>query len=67
MSISIQIDEMLWRAAEKATEVHDPAELVRQLFEREIRSRTAQRNLAAMGGTMHDLEIPPRRRHSTEP
>jgi len=65
MSITIELDEALWRAAEKATDIHDPAELVRQLIEREVRRREAETRLIAAGGTMPDLEIPPRNRSST--
>lgn len=66
MSITIEIDEALWRAAEQATGTQDPIEPIRQLVEREIRARLAQRRLAALGGTMPDLEIPPRQRPSAE-
>lgn len=62
MSITIEIDEALWQAAEKATDGRDPIEPIRELVEREIRARLAQRRLAALGGTMPNLEIPPRRR-----
>ena len=62
MSITIEIDEAMWRAAEQATNIHDPTELVRQLLEREIHLRAAQRRLAAAGGSMPDLVIPSRTR-----
>jgi hypothetical protein len=29
MSVTINIDEAMWRAAEQATDIHDPTELVR--------------------------------------
>ncbi|HXD85873.1 MAG TPA: hypothetical protein VN641_05240 [Urbifossiella sp.] len=67
MSITIELDEALLRAAEQVTNIHDPAELMRRLLEREVRSRTAQLRLAAAGGTMPDLEVPPRQRPHTEP
>lgn len=66
MSITIEIDEALWRAAEQAPSGQDPIEPIRQLVEREIRARLAQRRLAALGGTMPDLEVPPRQRPSAE-
>ena len=66
MSITINIDEATWRAAEQATDIHDPTELVRLLIERELRLRSVQRRLATAGGTMPDLDIPPRRRAGTE-
>jgi len=67
MNITIEIDEALWRAAEQATDIHDPAELVRQLMEREILRRSAQRRLSSAGGSMPELEIPPRRRPGSVP
>ncbi|MFL5330372.1 MAG: type II toxin-antitoxin system VapB family antitoxin [Gemmataceae bacterium] len=67
MSITIEIDEAVIRAAEQATNIHDPAELVRRLLEREVRLRTAQARLAAAGGTMPDLTLPPRQRSVIEP
>ena len=66
MSITIEIDEAIWHAAERATDIHDPAELVRRLFEREIGLRAAQRRLAEAAGSMPDLEIPPRQRPETD-
>ena len=66
MSITIEIDEAIWRAAVQATNIHDPTELVRQLIEREIGLRSAQRRLAAAGGTMPDLDVPPRQRPGSE-
>jgi len=67
MSITIEIDDATWKAAESATDIHDPTELVRQLIEKEVRRRTAQQRLAAAGGTMPDLSVPPRRRPHTDP
>ena len=66
MSITIEIDEALWRSAEEATEMHDLAALVKHLLEKEIRLRQAGRRLAAAGGSMPDLELPPRQRPGTE-
>lgn len=65
MSITIDIDPALWKAAEELTDIHDPSELVRQLIEREV-ARAARMRLAAAGGTMPDLEVPPRKRPGTE-
>ena len=64
MSITIEIDEATLKAAEQATNMHDPNVLIRYLLEREIRLRGAQQYLAQAGGTMPDLDIPPRRRTS---
>ena len=66
MSITIEIDEAIWHAAEGATDVHDPAELVHRLLEREIARSSARRRLADLGGSMPDLEVPPRRRPDPE-
>jgi hypothetical protein len=66
MSVTINIDEAMWRAAEQATDIHDPTELVRLLIERELRLRSAQHRLAAAGGTMPDLNVPPRQRPGSE-
>ena len=66
MSITIEIDEAVWRAVERATDIHSPTELVHRLMEREIRLRAAQGRLADAGGSMPDLEIPPRRRPEPE-
>ncbi len=65
MNITIEIDEKLWKAAEELTDNHDPSDLVRQLLEREV-ARAARLRLAALGGTMPDLELPPRKRPGTE-
>ena len=67
MIITIEIDEATWRAAERATDIHDPSELVQKLLDREIRLRAAQRRLADAGGSMPDLEVPPRRRPLPDP
>lgn len=62
MSINIAIDETLLRAAQAATKIDDPTELVRRLMEDEIRLRDAQARLIALGGTMPDLPSVPRDR-----
>ncbi len=62
MSITITLDEALWKAAQAATKVDDPNELVRRLMEEEIKLREAQARLIALGGTMPDLQPVPRNR-----
>jgi hypothetical protein len=67
MNITVQVDEQVLREAEKATDIHDPAELVRRLLEEKIARRAAQRRLDALAGTMPDLDLPPRQRPGTTP
>jgi hypothetical protein len=62
MMVTIEIDDTVLRAVKHATNIHDPSKLVNHLLEREIRVRAAQRRLAAAGGTMPDLDVPPRQR-----
>ena len=62
MSVTIEIDEKVLREAERVTNIHDPAELVRSLLEEKIARRAAQSRLDALGGTMTDLELPARQR-----
>lgn len=66
MSITIEIDQTLWKTAEELTDIHDPTELVRHLLEKEVRGRTSAAYFASLGGTMPDLELPPRKRPGTE-
>ncbi len=66
MSITIDIDEALLKRAQELTGQSDPTALVRQLMEKEIRQREAGLRLAALGGSMPDLELPPRKRPGTE-
>ena len=51
----------LWRKAHEISEISDRAELERAALQHFIESE-AGRHLAEMGGTMPDLEMPPRRR-----
>ena len=74
MSITIEVDEKILRKASKAANISDPAELVRELLLREGRkhpppakmsSKKAHelaKSIAALGGTMPNLEMPRRRR-----
>ena len=64
--MSIDIDPALLKKAEELMDIHDPALLVKHLLEKEIRLRQAGRRLAAAGGSMPDLELPPRQRTGTE-
>ena len=67
MSVTVTVDEALLREAENATNIHDPAELIRRVLEEKVARRAAQRRLDALGGTMPDLELPPRQRPGTAP
>lgn len=62
MSITIDIDPELLRQAQAALKVDDPSELVRRLATRAIELHAIGGRLAALGGTMPDLDIPPRAR-----
>lgn len=66
MSVTVEIDAALMKQAEELTDIHDPAELVRQLLEKEIRARTSARYFAGLAGSAPDLELPPRKRPGTE-
>jgi len=66
MSITIEIDPALLKTAEELTDIHDPAALMKHLLEKEIRARTSANFFASLGGTMPDLELPPRQRPGTE-
>jgi hypothetical protein len=66
MSITIEIDPALLKTAEELTDIHDPTALMKHLLEKEIRARTSADFFASLGGSMPDLEIPPRMRPGTE-
>ena len=63
MSVTVTVDEALLRQAEEATNIHDPSELIRRVLQEKVSRRAAQTKLAAMGGTMPDLSVPPRQRN----
>ena len=77
MSITIDISDEKLREAEEALNIHDPAQLFLSLLEEKLARRAAEREsqspasmtqeeayryLASIGGSMPDLEMPPRRR-----
>ena len=66
MRITVEIDPVLWKTAEDLTDIHDPADLIRYVLEREVRTRSAANYLTSLGGTMPDFELPPRKRPGTE-
>jgi Arc/MetJ family transcription regulator len=61
MRTTINIDDELLRKASEATGIAEKTALVRKALENLVIS-DAYRRLAAMGGTMPDLKIPPRKR-----
>ncbi len=62
MSITIDISDEKLREAEEALNIHDPAKLFLSLLDEKLARHAAQRRLSALGGTMPDLELPPRQR-----
>ena len=58
MSVTVEVDEAVLRKAEDASQIHDHAELVRKALELFALRREAQDRLAALGGTMPNLELP---------
>lgn len=56
-------DTSLWDQAQEITGIRDRKELINAALQALIQ-REAGRQLAAMGGTMPDIQVPPRRRYS---
>jgi Arc/MetJ family transcription regulator len=65
MRATVSIDDELLDQAKKYTGVPETPTIVRLALEALIQ-REAGRRLAKLGGTEPDLEIPPRRRWSSE-
>jgi len=65
MSITIEVDEGILREAEDASHIHDHADLIQRALKTFALRQKAQRHLASLGGTMPDLELPPRQRQDT--
>jgi Arc/MetJ family transcription regulator len=65
MRATVSIDDELLDQAKKYTGVPETPAIVRLALEALIQ-REAGRRLAKLGGTEPDLEIPPRRRWSSE-
>jgi Arc/MetJ family transcription regulator len=63
MRTTIALDDDLIRQAEEYTGIREKAALVREAL-KQLVQREAARRLAALGGTMPDLQPIPRRRTS---
>lgn len=61
MKVSINVDKEMLDSALRYLERSDAQEIVEEAL-RQFVAREAGRRLAALGGTMPDLEAPPRRR-----
>lgn len=61
MRTTITIDDDLWEVALQYTGITERSALVQKAV-LEMVQREAGRRLAALGGTMPDLNLPPRRR-----
>jgi Arc/MetJ family transcription regulator len=61
MRTTIAIDDELLEAAQQYTGIKEKSALVREAL-RQLVAREAGRRLIRLGGTMPDLEAPPRRR-----
>jgi Arc/MetJ family transcription regulator len=62
MSITIEIDDAKLQEMQPYLQGMDPRAFVQELVRRQLRAYEAQQRLAAAGGTMPDLMIPPRER-----
>ena len=61
MRTTITLDDELVEDLREATGIRETSALVRKAL-LEMRQREAARRIAALGGTLPDLEAPPRRR-----
>lgn len=61
MRTTLNIDDHLYASAAESTGIKEKTALVRLALENLIQQKAYER-LAALGGTMPDLEVPPRRR-----
>lgn len=61
MRTTITLDDDIVESLRSSTGIRETSALVRQAL-LEMRQREAGRRLAALGGTMPDLKVPPRRR-----
>ena len=61
MQVNIQLDEQDIERARRLTGIEDVQELLPEVLKRFSQQETAMR-LIRMGGTMPNLQIPPRRR-----
>ncbi len=65
MRTTVTIDDKLIERAAELTGIKERATLIRMALESLV-AREAGRRLALLGGTMPDLEAPPRRRFPAE-
>ena len=63
MRTNIEIDDELLAEARTITGLEDTAAVIHHALKALI-EREAARRLARMGGSQHDLKVPPRRRRS---
>jgi Arc/MetJ family transcription regulator len=61
MRTTVALDDELMRSAQEYTGISEKAALIRHALEKLVEDESAKR-LAALGGTMPDLEYIPRRR-----
>lgn len=61
MRTTVTLDDKIVEDLRESTGIRETSALVRQALI-EMRQRVAAQRLAAMGGTMPDLKLPPRRR-----
>lgn len=62
MTATVTIDDAIFAEAAAALHTADPAQVINRALEALARRRAAQLRLAALGGSMPDLEMPRRRR-----
>jgi Arc/MetJ family transcription regulator len=65
MRTTVALDDELVRIAEEMTGISEKASLIKHVFKSFIERESARR-LAALGGTMPDLEYIPRRKESDD-
>jgi Arc/MetJ family transcription regulator len=61
MRTTLNLDDKLIREAQEYTGIQEKTALIHEAL-RHVIAREAGRRLAALGGTMPDFELPPRRR-----
>lgn len=66
MRTTLNLDDALLRQAQEYTGIQEKTALIHEAL-RHVIAREAGRRLAALGGTMPDLALPPRRRPAPRP
>jgi hypothetical protein len=61
MTATVTIDDAIFAEAAAALHTADPAQVIHRALEAVAHRRAAQLRLAALGGSMPDLEMPRRR------